>query len=218
LFTGYAILWITALKIERTVISTLVEEIHDQLIAFYPAYTDQGSMTRIIYGSGDTDREAYSFESRQVENVKRSLARCYAVDLRAQAKLLRNRYARKLPLHFYLPDGRVFAAFKLRQPRIGGDASYGYVDLDRIERLIPGSQTEVQLRSGTRLPVFSTIRTARLSYLFALEVKRDLTCLPAGDYPALAQAVNTLQELSAGLQRNDVRKPRRYWLKYSRPK
>lgn len=196
---------------------TRVEEIHDQLIAFYPAYTDQGSMTRMIYGGSDTEREAAGFEPRQVESVRRALARCYAVDLRAQARLLRSRYARKLPLHFYLPDGRVFTPFKLRPPRICGDAAYGYVDLGRIERLVPGKQTELQLTSGTRLPVYSTIRTARLSYLFALEVKLDLMCLPEDYRPDKARAVNALQGLSAG-QPAEARKPRRYWIKYSRPK
>jgi len=196
---------------------TRVEEIHDQLIAFYPAYTDQGSMTRMIYGGGDTEQETSGFEPRQVESVRRALARCYAVDLRAQARLLRSRYARKLPLHFYLPDGRVFTPFKLRPPRICGDAAYGYVDLGRIERLVPGNQTELQLTSGTRLSVYSTIRTARLSYLFALEVKLDLMCLPEDYRPDKTQAVNALQGSRAG-QPVEARKPRRYWIKYSRPR
>lgn len=172
----------------------------------------------MIYGGGDAEQEAAGFEPRQVESVRRALARCYAVDLRAQARLLRSRYARKLPLHFYLPDGRVFTPFKLRPPRICGDAAYGYVDLNRIKRLVPGNRTEVQLTSGTRLPVYSTIRTARLSYLFALEVKLDLMCLPEDYCPDRAQGGNTIMPGLCAGQPTKVQKPRRYWIKYSRPK
>lgn len=173
-------------------------------------------MTRVIYGTGDAGLEAADFEPRQVESVRRALARCYAVDLRAQAQLLRSRYARKVPLHFFLPDGRVFAAMKLREPLVQGDACYGYVNLERIKRLVPGDPPHLLLDSGTRLPLCSSIRTARLAYLFALEVKLDLMCLPEDYHPDKAQAVNALQGLRAD-RPVEARKPR-YWLKYSRPK
>lgn len=173
-------------------------------------------MTRMIYGTGDAKQETVGFEPRQVESVRRALARCYAVDLRAQARLLRSRYARKVPLHFYLPDGRVFAAFKLREPLVQGDACYGYVNLERIKRLIPRDPPQLLLDTGTRLPLCSSIRTARLAYLFALEVKLDLMCLPEDYRPDKAQAVNALQGLRAD-RPVEARKPR-YWLKYSRPK
>lgn len=175
-------------------IPTRVEEIHDRLGAFFPAYTDQGSMTRLIYGNPEPDQEAGGTDRRQVENVKRALARCYAVDLPAQARLLREQYSRGLPLHFYLPDGRVFVPFKLREPRVQGDASYGYVDLDQIQRLVPGQPARVLLRSGTCLPVFSNIQTARLSMFFAMEIKSDLAP-PPDTGRSLAAAVEILRGL-----------------------
>ena len=171
-----------------------MEEIHDRLAAFLPAYSDQGSVTRLIYGSPDADQEACDTDQRQVENVKRALARCYAVDLSAQARLLRERYSRGLPLHFYLPDGRVFVPFKLRELRVPGDASYGYVDLDQIERLVPGQPPRVLLRSGTCLPVCSNIQTARLAMFFAMEIKSDLVP-PPDTGRSLAEAVEILRGL-----------------------
>ena len=189
---GCAIIYV--INLERTVISTRVEEIHDRLAAFFPAYTDQGSVTRLIYGSPDADQEACETDQRQVENVKRALARCYAVDLPAQGKLLRERYSRGLPLHFYLPDGRVFVPFKLRELRVQGDASYGYADLDQIERLVPGQPPRVLLRSGTCLPIFSNIQTARLSMFFAMEIKSDLVPPPDAGR-SLAAAVEILRGL-----------------------
>ncbi len=175
-------------------ISTRVEEIHDRLAAFFPSYTDQGSVTRLIFGTPDADQEACGNDQRQVENVKRALARCYAVDLSAQARLLRERYSRGLPLHFYLPDGRVFVPFKLRELRVPGDASYGYVDMDHIERLVPGQPPRVLLRSGTCLPIFSNIQTARLAMFFAMEIKADLVPPPDAGR-SLTEAVEILRGL-----------------------
>ncbi len=81
------------------------EEVHVQLIAFYPVVTDQGIITRVIYKLNESKMVANLEDYRQVESVKRALARCYAVDLPAQASLLREKYGRRILLHFYLPDG-----------------------------------------------------------------------------------------------------------------
>ena len=80
-----------AARQKGSVIITRIEEIHEQLVAFYPVYGDQGSETRLLYAVNEPDAEAEGCDRRQVENVKRALARCYAVDLKAQAKLLRER-------------------------------------------------------------------------------------------------------------------------------
>jgi len=82
-----------------------IEEIHGQLIAFYPIYTDQGNVTRVIYLSDGQGKYASSIDPRQAESVKRALARCYAVDLQSQACLLREKYHRRILLHFYLTAG-----------------------------------------------------------------------------------------------------------------
>lgn len=92
-----------------------IEEIHGQLITFYPVYTDEGNMTRLIFNVDGQKLVSSSTDPRQVESVKRALARCYAVDLQAQACILREKYHRRILLHFYLPDGRVFVPFKLRK-------------------------------------------------------------------------------------------------------
>ncbi|MDD4401833.1 MAG: hypothetical protein PHI24_08115 [Desulfitobacteriaceae bacterium] len=51
-----------------------VEEIHGQLVAFYPEYTDQGNVTRVIYVSDFQGKYTSTIDLRQVESVKRSLA------------------------------------------------------------------------------------------------------------------------------------------------
>ncbi|HWP96380.1 MAG TPA: hypothetical protein VN426_05985 [Syntrophomonadaceae bacterium] len=150
-----------------------IEEVHGQLIAFYPVYTDLGSVTQVIYKLNDSETFTSLEDSRQVESVKRALARCYAVDLQAQACLLREKYHRRILLHFHLPDGRVFVPFKLRESRISGDACYGYVDIDQVARLVPGYESYVMLKTGDQLPLYSNITTARLAYFMGLEILAD---------------------------------------------
>ncbi|MDD3363790.1 MAG: hypothetical protein PHZ03_02285 [Syntrophomonas sp.] len=53
-----------------------VEEIHGQLIAFYPVYTAEGNMTRLIFNTDGQKLISSSTDPRQVESVKRALARC----------------------------------------------------------------------------------------------------------------------------------------------
>jgi len=66
-------------KAEWMVATTRTEEIHDRLAAFYPVYTDKGSVTRIVYVDTQTETECSGYDLRQVESDP-CLARCDAVD------------------------------------------------------------------------------------------------------------------------------------------
>jgi hypothetical protein len=160
-----------SLKAEWMVVRTRIEEVHDRQAAFYPVYTDQGSVTRIVYVENQTGITSSGDDPRQVESVSRALARCYAVDRKAQAKLLLERYDQTAIHHFYLPDGRVFIPFKLRKKRISRDASYGYVNLNSIDRLMIGNPPVVKLRSGITLPLCCRMRTARQAFYLGQEIK-----------------------------------------------
>lgn len=95
-----------------------LEDFSDEVAGLVPAYSNSGSICRIICRSPD-DGHFYSLdESRLVESVKRALARCYALDLSAQAWILQKKYHRSPPLPFYFSDGRIFIPFKLRPSRI----------------------------------------------------------------------------------------------------
>jgi hypothetical protein len=175
-----------------------VEEIHGQLMAFYPVYTAEGNMTRLIFNTDGQKLISSSTDPRQVESVKRALARCYAVDLSAQADLLRDKYHRRKLLHFYLTDGRVFVPFKLRESRISGDACYGYIDLDQVARLVPGREPHVKLKSGDRLTLFSNITTARLAYFMGLEILSDCVDPHEDADQDLVNALAVLRKVFAG--------------------
>ncbi|MEQ8176510.1 MAG: hypothetical protein ABRQ26_15775 [Syntrophomonadaceae bacterium] len=153
-------------------------------------------------------------DPRQVESVKRALARCYAVDLQAQARLLRDKYHRRILLHFYLPDGRVFVPFKLRESRISGDACYGYIDIDQLARLVPGNESHVILKTGGRLPLFSNITTARLAYFMGLEILADFVSPQDNSDLDLVNALAVLRRVFAGEPQPGREPSRRFSLKF----
>ena len=72
-------------------------------------------------------------------------------------------------------DGRVFVPFKLRLARITGDASYGYIELSFVSRIVPvvNGKCQLILSNGECLPVFSQITTARLALYFGLEIQKN---------------------------------------------
>jgi len=191
-----------------------VEEIHSHLIAFYPVYTDQGNITRVIYNAEDPGMTTSSNDLRQVESVKRALARCYAVDLQAQACLLREKYHRRILLHFYLTDGRLFVPFKLRESRISGDACYGYIDIDQVARLVPGNEPYVNLKNGDRLPLYSNITTARLAYFMGLEILSDCVGHHEDADMDLVNALTVLRKVFAGDHQPGRESARRFRVKF----
>jgi len=194
--------------------SKKIEEVHGQLAAFYPEYTDQGNVTRVIYMSDGQGKYARTIDPRQVESVKRALARCYAVDLPAQACLLREKYHRRILLHFYLPDGRVFVPFKLRESRISGDACYGYIDIDQVARLVPGNEPYVKLKNGDGLPLYSNITTARLAYFMGLEILSDCVSPHEDADLDLVNALAVLRKVFAGEAHPEREPSRRFRMKF----
>ncbi|MEN6326011.1 MAG: hypothetical protein ABFD18_07380 [Syntrophomonas sp.] len=149
-----------------------LEDVYNQVVGLVPLYTDEGNATRIICWPDD---DMFSFtDTRQVEGIKRLLARNYALDLSAQAAQLQKNYHRSPPLPFHLPDGRIFVPFKLRLARIAGDACYGYIELKIIDHIVPGEKNRclLLLTNGQTLPVYSQITTARLALYFGLEIQK----------------------------------------------
>ena len=172
-----------------------LEEICHEVVGLVPVYSDTGEGCLVI-GRAAADQNFYSFqESRQLEAVKRHLARCFALDLSAQARLLQREYHRSPPLPFYFADGRIFVPLKLRLPRVVGDTSYGYIELGIIDRVMPGENNHcrVLLTDGTSFPVYTQISTARLSVYFGIEIGRDMFVHnPYGQQREVLQALRTL--------------------------
>jgi len=172
-----------------------LEEVCSDVVGMVPSYSNAGDGCMLICRAVE-DENVYSFmESRSVETVKRQLARCYAIDLSAQSLLLRRDYHRSPPLPFYLYDGRIFIPFKLRIPRIVGDTSYGYIEMEMISRVMPTDDgyCRIIFTNGQSLPVFSQISTARLSHYFGVEIQKNAFTPDLNSNREVLQALRTLR-------------------------
>lgn len=151
-----------------------LEDCYTEVAGLVPVYTDTGDGCRIICCRADSSVYSYC-ESHSMEAVKRRLARCYALHLGDQARLLQRAYHRSPPLPFYFPDGRIFVPFKLRLAKIPGDGSYGYLEMKMVKNLMPEGRGQclIKLLDGESLPVFSQISTARLALYFGMEIQRN---------------------------------------------
>lgn len=172
----------------------MLEDCCAEVVGLVPEYGDQGDGCRIICRAADGQVKSF-VDYRTVESAKRILARCYALDLAVQARLLQRDYHRSPPLPFYFSDGRIFVPFKLRLARISGDASYGFIELDFVSRIIPGSNGRCQLilSAGEVLPVYSHITTARLALYFGMEIKKTLIQPQPDPDQELLHAFHTLR-------------------------
>lgn len=104
-----------------------LEDCCAEVAGLVPVYTGTGDGCQIICCRADGSVYAYC-EFHSVETIKRRLARCYALHLSDQSRLLQRAYQRSPPLPFF-PDGKIFVPFKLRLAKIPGDGSYGYLEM-----------------------------------------------------------------------------------------
>ncbi len=151
-----------------------------EILGFVPVYSEQGNSTVILSGSIAEKRLDQHIIKRTLKSVKRDLARCYALDLKAQAEILRSLYRRAYPLPFYLPDNRVFVPLKLRKARVLRDAVYGYIEIDIIDRIATTvsedlESIEVIFVNGEKLRVYSQVSTIRHSLYFGAEIKKSIS-------------------------------------------
>lgn len=171
-----------------------LDEVCHGVAGLVPVYDDKGDSCLVFCRSGEGKSLTKFTEPHAVETVKRQLARCYALDLTAQGIILRRAYQRSTPLPFYLYDGRVYVPLKMRQPKVTGDATYGYLEMSIISKVVPNTNNRcnVILSDGSSLPVYTQINTARLAVYFGIEVQRDIFSGLRGKQHQALQALRTL--------------------------
>jgi len=171
-----------------------IEQIYKEIVAIIPVYTESGNATRILF----TDREkgiGSLILCQHLESIKQKWARMYAVDLKAQARILQSRYHRSAPLPFYAPDGKIFVPFKLRLAKVAGDTIYGYICLEVIAqiKMISRSDCLLMLTDGAEFPIYSNAETAKLSYYLGNEIARDYFHGERDDKQEILSALHTLR-------------------------
>ncbi len=144
---------------EAIIIYRRIEEVKDHIVLFRPVYNEHGNVTELFYLEDEKLKKAC--DKRSLIYVRQSLARIYNLDLSAQTREVENFLHRKNALPFYLPDGRVFVALKMRKPVIVGDNTYGFVDYHFIKsvRKVNG-QVKLKLTTGDEITLYSTATVA----------------------------------------------------------
>lgn len=132
------------------------EHLRDEVIGLRPVYCNIGNCTELLLKSGEV-----VLDRRVLQSVMKALAASYAVDLKAQRRILQTEFSRKAMLPFYLGDSRVFIPLKMRHAVAERDAVYGYVDLVYIveSQLGKNRECQIQLKNGLKIPVHSTAAT-----------------------------------------------------------
>ncbi|MGS0765304.1 hypothetical protein [Syntrophomonas curvata] len=169
-------------------------------VLFRPLYTDSGSSTELLYADA-----VVNIESRSVDSVRSSLAKEFAIDLQAQARIIARDFNRYPPLPFFLPEptradgGRVYVPLKMRKPRVARDRVYGYIDLAYIDRPEPGGKGSslLYLTTGESFELFCSFSTARASISLGRDVaNRYLRPAPAEEDQVIQAAHILLKRLN----------------------
>lgn len=172
-----------------------LEHIYKDMVGIIPAYTEMGNVTKVLFYGEKGDINSLLLP-QHLESMKQKWARLYALDLRAQARQLQNKYNRSSPLPFYSPDGKAFVPFKLRKAKIVGDAIYGYVCLDIIAQIKPVSSRStctLILIDEQEIPIFSNVITAKLAFYLGKEVEQDCFYGTPNAEKELLTALHTLR-------------------------
>lgn len=166
-----------------------VELLREDVIGLRPVYTVMGNCTELLLKSGEI-----VLDNRSMHSVMKGLAGSYAVDLKAQRKILQSQTPRKAMQPVYLGDGRVFVPLKMRQALTAKDAVYGYIDVAYMTEPQKGSGREclMELSNGLQLLVLSAPATIHNSLHAGLNVL-DLFKPSAGKNALAAMVMETVQ-------------------------
>ncbi|MDD3365465.1 MAG: hypothetical protein PHZ03_10825 [Syntrophomonas sp.] len=190
-----------------------VEQLRDEVIGLRPVYCDIGNATDILLKSGEVVRDR-----RILKSVVKALAASYAIDLKAQRKLLQEKISRKGVLPFYLGTGRVFVPLKMRQAVTDSDSVYGYVDMTYMgePQAGVGKKCLIELSNGLRLQVLSSQSTVHGAQHYGKAVLAVFQPYKGGDDQqeqvmeagrlftcVIAQIVQQLNRIEQGLHRKD---------------
>ncbi|HWR45803.1 hypothetical protein [Sporomusa sp.] len=131
---------------------------YTRIAAIVPCYSARGDSTIIIADDGNTT----TLDSR-VHAIIRRLAKTRAVDLAALRARTRAVTERKNLEPLPLAPGLILVPVKVRQPRVAGDTTIGYVNFHAVTAVCVNKnkpyQATVTLSGKTELPVLWTPAT-----------------------------------------------------------
>lgn len=154
-----------------------------RIAAIIPCYQPGGDSTAIIAVDGSVT----SLTAR-IRTVLRRLARLRAIDLGALRSRTRAATERRNLEPLPLAPGLVLVPVKVRQPRVAGDTTTGYINFHAVTTVAANKnkpyQTTVTLAGKTELPVLWTPATVNRQLALA---RLAATAAPA--LPVLTEAL-----------------------------
>lgn len=127
-----------------------------EIAAIVPAYSERGDGSLLYRRDGSCQRLPV-----KVETVLRALIERKCEDLHLLRKWAQGYTRVKLWAPLAISWELVLVPFKMRRPRVSGDATMGYCSFTQITELqVAGRQTILSLRSGQTLPVLWSFLTA----------------------------------------------------------
>ncbi len=154
-----------------------------RIAAIIPCYLPTGDSTTIIAADGSV-----TILSSRVRAVLHRLARVRAIDLSALRTRIRATTERRNLEPLPLAPGLVLVPVKVRQPRVAGDTTTGYINFHAVTSVTANKnkpyQTTVTLSGKTEIPVLWTPATVNRQLALA---RLAATTAPAG--PVLADAL-----------------------------
>ena len=137
---------------------TLTLPAYAKIAAIVPCYTATGDSTILYSADGIT-----TVLNSRVRTVIQRLARSRAVDLTALRAKTRAVTERTNLEPLPLAPNLILVPFKVRRPRVAGDATTGYINLHAIASVCPNTkkpyQTTLTLSGKTEISVLWTVGT-----------------------------------------------------------
>ena len=131
---------------------------HRRIAALIPCYDSSGDTTRIITVDGRSNTSKL-----RIRTIVKRLALSQCTDLSALRKQASTATQRAIMAPLPLAPGLVLCPVKVRQPRVAGDTSTGYVNYYAVTDVSKNSirpyQSTIRLAGGATVPVLWSMAT-----------------------------------------------------------
>lgn len=165
-----------------------IDTIRDEVIGLRPVYCEHGDITELY-----TVNDEVRLDRRSIRSVRKAFLQSYAIDLAAQAEMVKTCIGRAGAVPFYIDKHRVFVALKMRKAVSSNDVSHGYLDVNFIEDVIAESGSLiVKLTDGTCLPLTCTYNTAAQSLFLGRQLLARLKEQNNNEEEVIIQALQIL--------------------------
>lgn len=143
----------------------MLESFKNGIEAMVPVYTRQGDETVVLMENRKKKKFSYS-----IKTFLRHVYEFCTIDKLAQKNFFRKKgICSNPPL---VIDGKVFVKMRVRRPKIKGDSCYGYINIDRIHKVVKLKDGySIVLKSKQKVDVLDSKETIGKNFIIGMNVK-----------------------------------------------